>query len=113
MAFFKQLHKGLEDYSNSLDSLANDIRSFGTVFGNMIKGSLLSNISLLVPNCKCCTRFNGSIERTRCSCGGALGVAVHLVWCVVAFGAMGISALKCYLTVRCKQLEKQSVIKHH
>ena len=49
MAFFKQLHKGLEDYSNSLDSLANDIRSFGTVFGNMIKGSLLSNISLLVP----------------------------------------------------------------
>ena len=46
--------------------------------------------------------------------GGALGVAVHLVWCgVVAFGAMGISALKCYLTVRCKQLEKQSVIKHH
>ena len=48
--------------------------------------------------------------------GGALGVAGAFGVAgagAVAFGAMGISALKCYLTVRCKQLEKQSVIKHH
>lgn len=98
MAFFKQLHKGLEDYSNSLDSLANDIRSFGTVFGNMIKGSLLSNISLLVPAiASVVPALMAVLNALGVVAGGALGVAGAFGVAgagAVAFGAMGISALK-------------------
>lgn len=98
MAFFKQLHKGLEDYSNSLDSLANDIRSFGTVFGNMIKGSLLANISLLVPAiASVVPALMAVLNALGVVAGGALGVAGAFGVAgagVVAFGAMGISALK-------------------
>ncbi|HFC2229503.1 TPA: hypothetical protein ACFCM5_002280, partial [Neisseria gonorrhoeae] len=45
----KAFHQGLENANNVLDTVANDIRTFGTVFSNMIKGVMLSNISLLVP----------------------------------------------------------------
>ncbi|OHP63731.1 hypothetical protein [Staphylococcus sp. HMSC061G04] len=97
MAFFKQLHKGLEDYSNSLDSLANDIRSFGTVFGNMIKGSLLANISLLVPAiASVVPALMAVLNALGVVAGGALGVAGAFGVAgagAVAFGAMGISAL--------------------
>lgn len=98
MAFFKQLHKGLEDYSNSLDSLANDIRSFGTVFSNMIKGSLLANISLLVPAiASVVPALMAVLNALGVVAGGALGVAGAFGVAgagAVAFGAMGISALK-------------------
>lgn len=98
IAFFKQLHKGLEDYSNSLDSLANDIRSFGTVFSNMIKGSLLANISLLVPAiASVVPALMAVLNALGVVAGGALGVAGAFGVAgagVVAFGAMGISALK-------------------
>lgn len=98
IAFFKQLHKGLEDYSNSLDSLANDIRSFGTVFSNMIKGSLLANISLLVPAiASVVPALMAVLNALGVVAGGALGVAGAFGVAgagAVAFGAMGISALK-------------------
>ena len=92
MAFFKQLHKGLEDYSNSLDSLANDIRSFGTVFGNMIKGSLLSNISLLVPAIASVVPLMAVLNALGVVAGGALGVAG-------AFGVAGAGAMHLALWV--------------
>lgn len=98
IAFFKQLHKGLEDYSNSLDSLANDIRSFGTVFSNMIKGSLLANISLLVPAiASVVPALMAVLNALGVVAGGALGVAGAFGVAgagAMAFGAMGISALK-------------------
>lgn len=98
VTFFKQLHKGLEDYSNSLDSLANDIRSFGTVFSNMIKGSLLANISLLVPAiASVVPALMAVLNALGVVAGGALGVAGAFGVAgagAMAFGAMGISALK-------------------
>ena len=98
MAFLRQLHKGLENYSNSLDKLANDIRSFGTVFGNMIKGSLLSNISLLVPAiASVVPALMAVLNALVVVAGGAAGLAGAFGVAgagVMAFGAMGVSALK-------------------
>ena len=98
MTFFGQLRKGLKDYNNTLDKLANDIRTFGTVFGNMIKGSLLSNISLLVPAiASVVPALMAVLNALGVVAGGALGVAGAFGVAgagVVAFGAMGISALK-------------------
>ena len=97
MAFFKQLHKGLEDYSNSLDSLANDIRSFGTVFGNMIKGSLLANISLLVPAiASLVPALMAVMNAAGVVAGGALGMAQAFGTAyagVGLFAGMAVSAL--------------------
>ena len=81
----------------------------------MIKGSLLSNISLLVP-ASVVPALMAVLNALGVGAGGALGLAGAFGVAgagVVAFGAMGISALKCYLTVHYKQLEKQNVIKHH
>ena len=98
VTFFGQLRKGLKDYNNKLDKLANDIRTFGTVFSNMIKGSLLSNISLLVPAiASVVPALMAVLNALGVVAGGALGVAGAFGVAgagAVAFGAMGISALK-------------------
>lgn len=98
VTFFGQLRKGLKDYNDKLDKLANDIRTFGTVFSNMIKGSLLSNISLLVPAiASVVPALMAVLNALGVVAGGALGVAGAFGVAgagAVAFGAMGISALK-------------------
>lgn len=98
VTFFGQLRKGLKDYNNTLDKLANDIRTFGTVFSNMIKGSLLANISLLVPAiASVVPALMAVLNALGVVAGGALGVAGAFGVAgagAVAFGAMGISALK-------------------
>ena len=97
VTFFGQLRKGLKDYNNTLDKLANDIRTFGTVFSNMIKGSLLTNISLLVPAiASVVPALMAVLNALGVVAGGALGVAGAFGVAgagAVAFGAMGISAL--------------------
>lgn len=97
VTFFGQLRKGLKDYNNKLDKLANDIRTFGTVFSNMIKGSLLSNISLLVPAiASVVPALMAVLNALGVVAGGALGVAGAFGVAgagAMAFGAMGISAL--------------------
>ena len=40
---------GIDSSMNSWDALATRIRTIGTVISNMIKGSLISNITLVVP----------------------------------------------------------------
>ncbi|MEK5191204.1 phage tail protein [Staphylococcus sp. FSL M7-0405] len=98
VTFFGELRKGLKDYNNTLDKLANDIRTFGTVFSNMIKGSLLANISLLVPAiASVVPALMAVLNALGVVAGGALGVAGAFGVAgagAVAFGAMGISALK-------------------
>ena len=98
VTFFGQLRKGLKDYNNTLDKLANDIRTFGTVFSNMIKGSLLANISLLVPAiASVVPALMAVLNALGVVAGGALGVAGAFGVAgagAMAFGAMGISALK-------------------
>lgn len=97
VTFFGQLRKGLKDYNNTLDKLANDIRTFGTVFSNMIKGSLLANISLLVPAiASVVPALMAVLNALGVVAGGALGVAGAFGVAgagAMAFGAMGVSAL--------------------
>ena len=40
---------GIQNANKTWDELASDIRTMATVMGNMLKGALLSNITLLVP----------------------------------------------------------------
>ncbi|RAC91615.1 phage tail protein, partial [Burkholderia multivorans] len=94
----KALHQGLENASNTLDTVANDIRTFGTVFSNMIKGVMLSNISLIVPAIASIVpalfavlNAAGVVAGGAVGMAGAFGVAAAGA---VGFGAMAISALK-------------------
>lgn len=94
----KALHQGLENANNVLDTVANDIRTFGTVFSNMIRGVMLSNISLLVPAIASIVpalfavlNAAGVVAGGAIGMAGAFGVATAGVF---AFGAMAVSALK-------------------
>ncbi|MBX5334377.1 phage tail protein, partial [Rhodococcus fascians] len=94
----KALHQGLENANNVLDTVANDIRTFGTVFSNMIRGVMLSNISLLVPAIASIVpalfavlNAAGVVAGGAIGMAGAFGVATAGAF---AFGAMAVSALK-------------------
>lgn len=95
---FRSIHRGIQGANDAMDKLANDIRTFGTVFGNIIKGSLLSNISLLVPAiASLVPALMAVLNAAGVVAGGALGMANAFAIAgagAVGFGAMAMSALK-------------------
>ena len=90
--------EGIESANDAWDRLANDIRSFATVLGNMIKGVLLSNITLLVPAIASLVPVLMSVlNAAGVVAGGAIGMAGAFGVATAgafAFGAMAVSALK-------------------
>ena len=69
-----------------MNRLANDIRTTGTVFGNMIKGSMLSNISLLVPAiASLVPALMAVMNANRCGCWwcsrNGTGIWYCICWC--------------------------------
>lgn len=95
---FRSIHRGIQGANDAMDKLANDIRTFGTVFGNIIKGSLLTNISLLVPAiASIVPALMAVLNAAGVVAGGALGMANAFAIAgagAVGFGAMAMSALK-------------------
>lgn len=95
---FRSIHRGIQGANDAMDKLANDIRTFGTVFGNIIKGSLLTNISLLVPAiASLVPALMAVLNAAGVVAGGALGMANAFAIAgagAVGFGAMAMSALK-------------------
>lgn len=97
LGFFKSLGAAIDESTRTWDKLATKIRTIGTVLGNMIKGALLSNISLLVPAiASLVPALMAVLNAIGVVSGGALGLAGAFGVAgagAVAFGAMGISAL--------------------
>lgn len=95
--FLRALSVGIDASTKSWDRLATKIRTIGTVFGNMIKGVLISNITLLVPIIASLVPVLMAVMNAiGVVAGGALGLAGAFGVAsagIVAFGAMGISAL--------------------
>ena len=97
LGFFRSLGTAIDESTKTWDKLATKIRTIGTVLGNMIKGALLSNISLLVPAiASLVPALMAVLNAIGVVSGGALGLAGAFGVAgagAVAFGAMGISAL--------------------
>ena len=97
LGFFRSLGAAIDESTKTWDKLATKIRTIGTVLGNMIKGALLSNISLLVPAiASLVPALMAVLNAIGVVSGGALGLAGAFGVAgagAVAFGAMGISAL--------------------
>lgn len=97
LGFFRSLGAAIDESTRTWDKLATKIRTIGTVLGNMIKGALLSNISLLVPAiASLVPALMAVLNAIGVVSGGALGLAGAFGVAgagVVGFGAMGISAL--------------------
>lgn len=95
--FLRALSAGIDASTKSWDRLATKIRTIGTVLGNMVKGVLISNITLLVPIIASLVPvLMAVLNAIGVVAGGALGLAGAFGVAsagVVAFGAMGISAL--------------------
>lgn len=90
--------RALGDFSDKMDHLAGRIRSFGTVFGQQIKGVIVASFQALIP-------IIAGLVPVIMAIGNALkvvtGGAIALAGAVgiaaggfVAFGAMAISAIK-------------------
>lgn len=98
LGFFKSLGAAIDESTRTWDKLATKIRTIGTVLGNMIQGALLSNITLLVPAiASLVPALMAVLNAIGVVAGGALGLAGAFGVAgagAVAFGAMGISALK-------------------
>ena len=97
LGFFRSLGAAIDESTRTWDKLATKIRTIGTVLGNMIKGALLSNITLLVPAISSLVpALMAVLNAIGVVTGGALGLAGAFGVAgagAVAFGAMGISAL--------------------
>ena len=97
LGFFKSLGAAIDESTRTWDKLATKIRTIGTVLGNMIKGALISNITLLVPAISSLVpALMAVLNAIGVVSGGALGLAGAFGVAgagAVAFGAMGISAL--------------------
>ncbi|WP_053028134.1 hypothetical protein [Staphylococcus haemolyticus] len=95
--FLRALSAGIDESTKSWDRLATKIRTIGTVLGNMVQGVLISNITLLVPIIASLVPVLMTVlNAISVVAGGAAGLAGAFGVAsagVVAFGAMGISAL--------------------
>lgn len=92
------LNNAMEDYGNKMDALATKIRTFGTVFGQQIKGLMIASfqalipiIAGLVPAIMAVLNAIGVLGGGILGLAGAIGIAAGGF---VAFGAMAISAIK-------------------
>ncbi|MCG2353327.1 terminase [Staphylococcus epidermidis] len=88
----------LDEYGNKMDALATKIRTFGTVFGQQIKGMLIASfqglipiIAGLVPAIMAVANALGVVAGGALGVAGAFGIAASGAF---AFGAMAVSAIK-------------------
>lgn len=88
----------LGNFQNKMDTLANNIRTTGTVAANVFKGMFLSSITALVPAiASVVPALMAVMNAIGVVGGGALGLANAFAITgagVVGFGAMAMSALK-------------------
>ncbi|MGP5091046.1 phage tail protein [Staphylococcus equorum] len=92
------VHKAIGNFKNSLDSLAGDIRTTGTIFSSMFRGVMLSSVTILVPAiASLVPALMAVLNAAAAVGGGALGMVGAFATAgagVVGFGAMAMSALK-------------------
>ncbi|MGZ9416961.1 terminase, partial [Staphylococcus epidermidis] len=88
----------LDEYGDKMDRLATKIRTFGTVFGQQIKGMLIASfqglipiIAGLVPATMAVANALGVVAGGALGVAGAFGIAASGAF---AFGAMAVSAIK-------------------
>ncbi|PCF70807.1 terminase [Staphylococcus delphini] len=90
--------RALDDFSSKIDHLATRIRSFGTVFGQQIKGVLIASFQALIPIIAgLVPALFAVLNAAGVLSGGVLGLAGAFSVAglgAVAFGAMAISAIK-------------------
>lgn len=94
----KSVHRAIGDFGNAMDTLATDIRTTGTIIGNMFKGVMLSSITTLVPaTASLVPALMAVLNATGVVAGGAVGMVGAFATAgagVVGFGAMAMTALK-------------------
>ena len=95
---FRAMVAGIDSSMNSWDALATRIRTIGTVISNMIKGSLISNITLVVPIiASMVPALFAVLNAIGVVAGGAAGLAAAFgvaAGGVMGFGVMAASAIK-------------------
>lgn len=94
----RALNNSLDEYGDKMDALATRIRTFGTVFGQQIKGVLIASfqglipiIAGLVPAIMAVANALGVVAGGALGVAGAFGIAASGAF---AFGAMSVSAIK-------------------
>ena len=94
----RALSQSLDEYGDKMDRLATRIRTFGTVFGQQIKGVLIASfqglipiIAGLVPAIMAVANALGVVAGGALGVAGAFGIAAGGAF---AFGAMAVSAIK-------------------
>lgn len=94
----RALSQSLDEYGDKMDQLATRIRTFGTVFGQQIKGVMIASfqglipiISGLVPAIMAVANALGVVAGGVLGVAGAFGIAAGGAF---AFGAMAVSAIK-------------------
>lgn len=105
---FRAMVAGIDSSMNSWNALATRIRTIGTVISNMIKGSLISNITLVVPIiASMVPALFAVLNAIGVVAGGAAGLAAAFGVAasgVMGFGVMAASAIKC-LTMELYKLQ--------
>ncbi len=93
-----QTQKAQNNFDNTMQSMAQSIRSFGTVFSNQIKGTLIASFQGLIPIIAGLVPAIMAVGNAlKVVTGGALGLAGAIAIAAggfVGFGAMAISAVK-------------------
>ncbi|PTK22533.1 phage tail protein [Staphylococcus hominis] len=94
----RALSDSLDEYGDKMDRLATRIRTFGTVFGQQIKGVMIASfqglipiIAGLVPAIMAVANALGVVAGGTLGVAGAFGIAAGGAF---AFGAMAVSAIK-------------------
>ncbi|AKS69755.1 terminase [Staphylococcus schleiferi] len=96
----RALGASLEDYGNKMDALATKIRTFGTIFGQQIKGVMIASVQALIPVIAgLVPALFAVLNAVGVLGGGVIGLAGAFSVAglgAVAFGAMAISAIKMF-----------------
>ncbi|WP_432721169.1 phage tail protein [Staphylococcus shinii] len=92
------VHNSIQNFKSSLDSLAGDIRTTGTIFSSMFRGVMLSSVTALVPAiASVVPALMAVLNAAAAVGGGAIGMVGAFATAgagVVGFGAMAMSALQ-------------------
>ncbi|PTF19889.1 terminase [Staphylococcus devriesei] len=94
----KALGNSLDEYGNKMDALATKIRTFGTIFGQQVKGLMIASIQGLIPVIAgLVPAIMAVLNAIGVLAGGVVGLsgAFSIAGAgAFAFGGMAISALK-------------------
>lgn len=93
-----QTQKAQDEFDRTMQSMAQSIRSFGTVFANQIKGTLIASFQGLIPIIAGLVPVIMAVGNAlKVVTGGALALAGAVAIAAggfVGFGAMAVSAIK-------------------